>query len=47
MEIRHGRQRRPNKICGVGFKVRPLPADTVEELAAEGEIGYEVYYAWS
>lgn len=42
VQVSDGRQRGANEVGGVGFVVGALATDTVEELAAESEICYQV-----
>ena len=42
VQVSHRTQGRPDEVRGVGFVVAAFPADAVEELATEGEVGDEV-----
>ena len=44
MEIRNGREGGTDEVGGVGFVVGAFSADAVEKLAAECEVGDEIYW---
>lgn len=47
VEVSNGGEGGADEISSVGLVVAALAADTVEELTAEREVGYEVYYTTS
>lgn len=42
VEVGNSRQGGANEVRGVGFVVASFPANAVEKLAAEGEVGNKV-----
>lgn len=43
MQVCDGRERGSNEVRGVRLEVIAFSADTIKKLAAQGEVGHQVY----